>query len=61
MSWRCGKRLEDKCRAGEAEYIRTSKDKQVVDPDPHKIYSRRKEKQGTTSEPDTETIGTCYI
>ena len=32
------------------EYIRTGKDKLVVDPDPHKIYSRRKEKQGTTSE-----------
>ena len=36
------------------EYMRTGKDKQVVDPDPHKIYSRRKEKQGTRSEPDTE-------
>lgn len=32
----------------------TGKDKQVVDPDPYKIYSRRKEKQGTTSEPNTE-------
>ena len=35
------------------EYIHMGKDKQVVDPDPHKIYSRRKEKQGMTSEPDT--------
>ena len=32
------------------EYIRTGKDKLVVHPNPHKIYSRRKEKQGTTSE-----------
>ena len=36
------------------EYIQTGKDKQVMDPDPHKIYSRRKEKQGTRSEPDIE-------
>ena len=36
------------------EYVRTGKDKQVVNPDPYKIYSRRKEKQGTSSEPDTE-------
>ena len=36
------------------EYVRTGKDKQVVDPDPYKIYSHRKEKQGTSSEPDTE-------
>ena len=35
------------------DHIRTGKDKHVVDPDPHKIYSRRKEKQGTNSEPDT--------
>ncbi|CAH3136572.1 unnamed protein product [Pocillopora meandrina] len=32
-----------------------SKAKQVVDPDSHKIYSRRKEKQGTSSEPDTNS------
>ena len=37
------------------EYIRTGKDKQVVDPDPHKIYSRRKQKQGTSSELDKES------
>ena len=43
-----------KTKAELVKYIRTGKDKQVVDPDPHKIYSRRKEKQGTTSEPDTE-------
>lgn len=36
-------------------YRRTSKGKQVVDPDPHKIYSCREEKQGMSSEPDTET------
>ena len=32
------------------EYIRSGKDKQIIDPDPHKIYSRRKQKQGTSSE-----------
>ena len=32
------------------EYIRRGKDKQIIDPDPHKIYSRRKQKQGTSSE-----------
>ncbi|KAL9967600.1 hypothetical protein ACROYT_G025862 [Oculina patagonica] len=37
------------------EYIRTGKDKEVVDPDPHKIYSRRKQKQGTRSELDKES------
>ena len=37
------------------EYIQTGKDKQVVDPDPHKTYSHRKEKQGTSSGPDTKS------
>ena len=27
----------------------------MVDPDPHKIYSRRKERQGTSSEPDADS------
>ena len=30
------------------EYIRTGKDKEVVDPDPDKIYSRRKQRSSTT-------------
>lgn len=29
------------------EYIRTDKDKTIVDPDPDKIYSRRKERLST--------------
>ena len=37
------------------DYIQTDKDKHVVDPDLHKIYSRRKEKQGMNSEPDTDS------
>ncbi|CAH3108012.1 unnamed protein product [Pocillopora meandrina] len=37
------------------DYIQTGKDKHVVDPDLHKIYSRRKEKQGMNSEPDTDS------
>ena len=37
------------------EYIQMGKDKQVVDPDPHKTYSRGKEKQGTSSGPDTKS------
>ena len=32
------------------ENIRSGKDKQIIDPDPHKIYSRRKQKQGTSSQ-----------
>ena len=32
------------------EYIRSGKDKQIIDPELHKIYSRRKQKQGTSSE-----------
>ena len=32
------------------EYIRSGKDKHIIDPDPHKIYSRRKQKQGTSSD-----------
>ena len=27
------------------DYFKTGKDKEIVDPDPHNIYSRRKEKQ----------------
>ena len=34
---------------------RAGKDKHVVDPDPHKIYSRKKERQGMSSEPDTDS------
>lgn len=30
-----------------SEYIRTGKDKHIVDPDPDKIYSRRKERLST--------------
>ena len=30
-----------------SEYIRTGKDKNIVDPDPDKIYSRRKERLST--------------
>ena len=31
------------------DYIKTGKDKEIVDPDPHKVYSRRKEKQNTST------------
>ena len=36
------------------EYIRTGKDKDVVDPDPDKIYSRRKERSSTTVDTTSE-------
>lgn len=32
------------------EYIRTGKDKNIVDPDPDKIYSRRKERPSTSTD-----------
>lgn len=32
------------------DYIKTGKDKKIVDPDPHNIYSRRKEKQTTSTD-----------
>ena len=32
------------------DYIKTGKDKEIVDPDPHNIYSRRKEKQTTSTD-----------
>ena len=32
------------------DYIKMGKDKEIVDPDPHEIYSRRKEKQTTSSD-----------
>lgn len=40
------------------EYIRTGKDKPFLDPDPHKIYQCRKQKQGASSEPDKESAET---
>ena len=36
------------------EYLRTGKDKDVVDPDPDKIYSRRKERSSTTTNISSE-------
>ena len=32
------------------DYLKTGKDKEIVDPDPHNIYSRRKEKQTTSTD-----------
>ena len=32
------------------DYIKTGKDKEIVDPEPHKIYSHRKEKQNTSTD-----------
>ena len=32
------------------DYIKTGKGKEIVDPDPHQIYSRRKEKQTMSSD-----------
>ena len=32
------------------DYFKTGKDKEIVDPDPHNIYSRRKEKQTTSTD-----------
>ena len=32
------------------EYIRTSCDKNIVDPSPHKVYSRRKESENQRKE-----------
>ena len=32
------------------DYIKTGKDKEIVDSDPHKIYSRWKEKRSTSSD-----------
>ena len=38
------------------EYIRTGKDKNIVDPDPDKIYSRRKEQLSTFTDVSREEV-----
>ena len=38
------------------DYIKRGKDKEIVDPDPHEIYSRRKEKQTTSSDLIATTV-----
>ena len=46
-----GKGLKTKAELAKRvnDYIKTGKGKEIVDPDPHKIYSRRKEKQNTST------------
>ena len=52
MPRRHGQRSENKTELVKrvSDYIKTGKDKGIVNPDPHKIYSRRKEKQNTSTD-----------